>query len=127
LSAKYLKKRDRLINQSKFSLLTLWPNADSALRITGKSSSEANSLDLNGFSVVEFLSYGSFKGLLTGDAGVIVEDKIAKKAGKIGVLRVFYHGSKTGMSDFFLKEISPSLAIISVGIKNLYGHPVKKH
>lgn len=123
LSAKYLQKGDRLTNQSNFSLLTLWPSADFVSNSTSKSSSEANNLDLNGFSVVELLSYGSFKVLLTGDAGAIAEDKIAKEAGKINVLKVPHHGSKTGMSDFFLKEISPSLAIISVGAKNLYRHP----
>ncbi len=123
LSAKYLQKGDRLTNQSNFSLLILWPSADFVQNSTSNSPSEAKNLDLNGFSVVQLLSYGSFKALLTGDAGVMVEDKIAKETGKIDVLKVPHHGSKTGMSDFFLKEISPSLGVISVGAKNLYGHP----
>ena len=123
LSAKYLKKGDRLTNQSNFSLITLWPSADFISSAMDNLPSEAKNLDLNGYSVVELLSYGNFKALLTGDAGVIAEEKIAKEAGKIDVLKVPHHGSKTGMSDYFLKEINPSLAIISVGNKNNYGHP----
>lgn len=123
LSAKYLQKGDKLTNQSNFSLLTLWSGVDSVKDSTNNSLSEAKNLDLNGFSVVQLLSYGNFKALLTGDAGVIVEDKIAKEVEKIDVLKVPHHGSKTGMSDYFLKEISPSLGVISVGAKNRYGHP----
>jgi len=123
LSAKYLQKGDRLTNQSNFSLLTLWPSADFIENSTGNSLPEAKNLDLNGFSVIELLSYGNFKALLTGDAGVMIEERIAKEAGRVNVLKVPHHGSKTGMSDYFLKEIAPSLAIISVGAKNLYGHP----
>ena len=33
--------------------------------------------------------------------------------------------SETGMSDYFLSQISPTLAIISIGANNLYGHPSK--
>jgi len=123
LSAKYLQKGDKLTNQSNFSLLTLWSGADSVQDATNNSPSEAKNLDLNGFSVVELLSYGSFKALLTGDAGIIVEDKIAKEVGKIDVLKVPHHGSKTGLSSLFLEITKPDLAVISVGAKNRYGHP----
>ncbi len=126
LSATYLYKGDIFTNKESFSLLTLWPSADFVRNSLSNFPSEAKNLDLNGFSVIELLSYGSFKALLTGDAGVVIEDKIAREAGKIDVLKVPHHGSKTGMSDNFLKEISPSLAIISVGAKNRYGHPSKE-
>ena len=101
LSAKCLQKGDKLTNQSNFSLLTLWPSADFVGKSTSNLSPEANNPDLNGFSVVQLLSYGSFKALLTDDAVVITEDKIVKEIGKIDVLKVPHHGSKTGLSSLF--------------------------
>ena len=62
---------------------------------------------------------------MTGDAGETVEDRIAKTVGKIDVLKIPHHGPKTGMSDYFLSEIDPMLAVVSVGAKNRYGHPSK--
>src|ERR1035437_4989496 len=87
--------------------------------------SDSVSLDLNGFCLIQLLTYGNFKVLLTGDAGSLTEDRIAAEAGKVDVLKVPHHGSKTGMSDYFLSIISPSLAVISVGANNRYGHPAQ--
>lgn len=39
------------------------------------------------------------------------------------VLKVSHHGSKNSSSDTFLQRVSPSLAIISCGRDNRYGHP----
>ena len=41
----------------------------------------------------------------------------------IDFLKVAHHGSSTSSSLEFLKEISPSIAVISCGYKNDYGHP----
>lgn len=71
------------------------------------------------------LTYGNFKVFLTGDAGVSIEDKIAGEVRKVDVLKVPHYGSKTGMSDFFLSQINPALAIILVGANNRYGYPVQ--
>ncbi len=126
LSATYLYKGDIFANKASFSLLTLWPSADFVRNSLTNLPSEAKNLDLNGFSVIELLSYGSFKALLTGDAGSVIEDKLAREAGKIDVLKVPHHGSKTGLSSLFLEITKPDLAVISVGGKNRYGHPSKE-
>lgn len=129
LTAKFNFSGDRIDFTDKTSLLTVWPQKDwlekQKLQDSQSLAKDNPSLDVNGFSVIELLSYGNFKALLTGDGGVLVEDKIANTLGKIDVLKVPHHGSKTGMSDYFLSEISPKLAIISVGAKNRYGHPSK--
>lgn len=130
LTAKYTFSGDRIDFADKSSLLTVWPDKDwfenQKLQDSQNSGKDNFSLDVNGFSVISLLSYGKFKALLTGDAGVLVEEQIGKTVGKIDVLKVPHHGSKTGISSLFLEEISPNLAIISVGAKNRYGHPAKE-
>lgn len=125
LNPKYLFSGDKINFIDKTILTTIWPDKSWFESQTLTPKQESINLDVNGFSVIELLSYGNFKALLTGDAGSEVEDKIAVNIGKIDVLKVPHHGSKTGMSDFFLSNINPSLAIISVGAHNRYGHPAQ--
>jgi len=128
LSAQYLFSGDRIDLADKTQLLTLWPSQEwlnqSQLQ-AANGQSDSQNLDLNGFCLVQLFTYGNFTLLLTGDAGANVEDKIAAQIEKVDVLKVPHHGSKTGMSDYFLNQIQPSLAIISVGVQNKYGHPSK--
>lgn len=84
--------------------------------------------DTNMGSIVGKLIYGSSTFLLTGDAPINVEQNLVKQFGKdleSDVLKVGHHGSKTSSSEEFLKAIAPQFAIISVGAKNMYGHPHK--
>jgi len=80
--------------------------------------------DLNAWSAVLHLTYGSNTFLFTGDAEKISEtDMIAAKMTlKADVLKVGHHGSVSSTSTAFLQAVSPKYAIISVG-KNSYGHP----
>jgi competence protein ComEC len=125
LTAKYLFNGDRIDLADKTQLLTLWPTAELANSNQLQDKNDSQNLDLNGFSLIQLFTYGNFTMLLTGDAGSLAEDKIAVEVGKVDVLKVPHHGSKTGMSDYFLSQISPSLAIISVGANNRYGHPAQ--
>jgi competence protein ComEC len=124
LSAQYLFSGDRIDLADKTQILTLWPSQEWLNDSQLQAKNEQN-LDLNGFCLVQLFTYGNFTLLLTGDAGSLVEDKVAAQVGKVDVLKVPHHGSKTGMSDYFLNQINPSLAIISVGAKNLYRHPAQ--
>ena len=121
LSAKYLHLGDRLSDSSGFSMQTLWPS----LKAIQETDQNRANLRLNELSVIELISYGKFSALLTGDAGSKVMDQIADRARSIIILKVPHHGSKTGMSDQFLSLTSPEIAVISVGVKNKYGHPTK--
>lgn len=121
LSAKYLHTGDNLFDNNGFSMRTLWPS----LSAINKTDQNRANLHLNELSVIELLSYGNFKALLTADAGSGVMDQIVRETGFINILKVPHHGSKTGMSDYFLLNISPELAVISVGKGNSYGHPAK--
>ena len=44
----------------------------------------------------------------------------------VDVLKVSHHGSKEATSQELLDVLKPKMAIISVGVKNRYGHPTKE-
>jgi len=81
--------------------------------------------DSNDTSVVSKLIFGKNSFLFTGDIYKSVEKELIDRGVDIGadVLKVAHHGSKTSTSEEFLKEISPEVAVISVGKDNSYGHP----
>jgi competence protein ComEC len=39
------------------------------------------------------------------------------------VLKVGHHGSRTSSTETFLEAVSPSVALISAGFENSFGHP----
>jgi competence protein ComEC len=64
--------------------------------------------------------------LLTGDIESWAEHHLADCCARdlrADVLKVAHHGSRTSSTSNFLDAASPRLALISVGVKNLYHHP----
>ena len=81
--------------------------------------------DINNASIVVLLTYGRFSALLTGDAEAPVEALLAVRGllRPVDLLKVGHHGSDSGTTDAFLSLVQPSVAVISAGIDNQYGHP----
>jgi competence protein ComEC len=82
--------------------------------------------DPNEASTIAKVEYGAASFLLTGDAEREEEAWLLRHAlGDLeaDVLKVAHHGSATSSGDNFLRAVNPSLAVISVGADNLYGHP----
>lgn len=82
--------------------------------------------DPNLASTIALVRYGSVRFLLAGDAEREEEDWLVDRYGdnlRADVLKVAHHGSSTSSTDAFLRAVNPSLAIISVGAGNKYGHP----
>ena len=79
----------------------------------------------NNDSLVLQLTYGKHVFLLTGDIEKQVEAHLLaeNRLGKIDVLKVAHHGSKTSSTEAFIEAIHPAFALISVGQDNLYRHP----
>lgn len=64
-----------------------------------------------------------FSVLFTGDIDSKVEEKLLGQLDKTTVLKVAHHGSAQSSSEDFLQLIQPTVAVISVGKNNRYGHP----
>jgi competence protein ComEC len=78
----------------------------------------------NDDSLVLRISYGNSSALLEGDAEASSETRMVALGGlHSDLLKVGHHGSKTSTTPEFLKAVSPSYAVISVGQHNYYGHP----
>lgn len=64
--------------------------------------------------------------LLTGDAEAAAERRLVARYGETlhcDVLKVAHHGSRSSSTDRFLAAVAPSLALVSAGARNPYGHP----
>jgi competence protein ComEC len=80
----------------------------------------------NDNSFVVRLTYGKRSFLFVGDAEHDEEaDLLTLGAGRLraDVLKVGHHGSRTSTSPAFLAAVHPEHAVISVGIRNRFGHP----
>ncbi|MEN6338895.1 MAG: ComEC/Rec2 family competence protein [Clostridiaceae bacterium] len=83
--------------------------------------------DFNDTSYILRVTYQNTSLLLTGDATQVAE-KLALKAlpnsyFQADVLKVGHHGSSDSTGTKFLDTVNPSIAIISCGVNNEYGHP----
>lgn len=97
-------------------LEVLWPPADDGSAPAGGGEAEANLR-----SIVALLRWRRFRMLLTGDAEA---EAVPMHPGPVDVLKVSHHGSEDTGLPALLDEISPTVAVISVGDENRYGHPV---
>ena len=77
----------------------------------------------NPHSCVTLVDDGKHRVLLTGDAETKNEQIFARTLGKIDVLQVGHHGSKTSTSEYLLSQVRPDIAIISSGRWNPWKFP----
>lgn len=84
--------------------------------------------DLNNYSVVIKLTYGTTSYLFTGDAEKEAELDILENGADVDadVLKVGHHGSSTSSCDEFYEAVSPEICVIQCGEGNSYGHPHKE-
>ena len=85
--------------------------------------SGAHDLDLNEMSVVLKAGYGGCSVLFTGDIGRKTEEMLVRDDIRASVLKVPHHGGRYSSSSGFIDMVSPSVAVVSVGRYNQFGHP----
>ena len=78
--------------------------------------------------LVSRLAHGSTTVLLMGDAEKSLEYRLLYSGDDLDadILKVGHHGSKTSSTAEFLAAVSPEIAVIQVGRKNRFGHPVEE-
>ena len=81
--------------------------------------------DFNNDSVVLRLIYGDVSFLLAADIEGEAEERLVNGGAELSstVLKVAHHGSKSSTTPRFLEAVSPSVAAVSAGMDNSYGHP----
>lgn len=78
--------------------------------------------ELNNYSVVTKISYGTTKFLFMGDAEKLSENEIKENL-TADVIKIGHHGSNTSSSIDFIKKVNAKYGIISVGLNNKYNLP----
>lgn len=114
---RYLFAGDVYSTSDGIKIRTDWPTQEYV------SSDQNGKLDANSFSLVELITYGKFKTLLTGDIESGILNKIYGSGLSIDIFKLPHHGSKTGVDDTTFQLIKPGLSVISAGKNNRYHHP----
>ncbi len=107
------------LNVGRFTLQVIWPksytdggeNSDSlCLNVT---------IDCNEDGIVDWTSF------FCGDAESEQLQQMVNDGslGSVDVLKVGHHGSRVALTEDLALTLSPSIALISVGANNTYGHP----
>ena len=81
--------------------------------------------EINDSSLVLKLTWRKVSFLLTGDIEAEGEAALLRNETDVRaqVLKVAHHGSRTSSSGAFLRAVDPTVAIVSVGADNTFGHP----
>ena len=131
----------------------VWTDRSGAQLACVVPSGAAAAEDENDTSLVLLLTYGEFSALFTGDIGGDREAEICERLGGLGfpagdmygsvtdgedhlstgvfrqephilsVLKAAHHGSDSSTGEALLAALRPTLAVISCGRENRYGHP----
>lgn len=92
-------------------------------RISILSAGDPGGAGRNEGSIVMKVSSAGRHVLLMGDAGRDTESRLLAVNVAADVLKVGHHGSRTATTASFLAAVAPSLAMISCGRGNRFGHP----
>lgn len=115
-----------LIHEGALRVQVLHPEPFSGLQSgsSGPAGSRSSSAD-NNQSLVILVQYGKEGVLFTGDIEGQAERDLLRWGPllRATVLKVPHHGSRSSIDAGFLRQVHPSVAIISVGGNNPYGHP----
>jgi competence protein ComEC len=84
---------------------------------------EGSARKRNDDSLVMRVTYDQTSALLEGDAEKESERRIAEQEPQADLLKVGHHGSATSTIPELLAAVHPRWAVISVGARNVYGHP----
>lgn len=105
-------------------MIVLHPVAEAGSEATSYAGGEEDQSE-NDRSVVLRLERGTLAVLLTGDVGPIGQRELLDRGERVDAvaLKVPHHGAANGLDASFLRAVGPKVAVVSVGARNLFGHP----
>lgn len=117
---------DRLLRQARLRRRALvrgdrldWDGV--RLEVLGPAAQAPPLATRNDDSLVLRVGFGAVSFLLAGDVEAAGEAALAP--GRLAVLKVAHHGSRTSSGAGLLEETRPRVAVISAGFRNPFGHP----
>ena len=121
-----LKDKDLKINSIKAGINSI--DLGTGTKVSIYSPTKDKYDNLNNYSPIIKIQFGSNSFLFTGDAEKEVEKEVLNTNVdlKADVLKLGHHGSSSSTSEEFFRAVSPSIGVISLGIDNSYGHPHKE-
>lgn len=124
-NARFVTSKDSLKINKDLVIRPIWPIGNR--KVQGDITSDS----ANEFNMVYMVECKGVRVLVTGDLLEKDELDMIEYYGNSGaldcdILKVAHHGSKSSSSDEFIDAVSPSIAVISVGADNMYGHPNKE-
>ncbi len=111
--------RTRLLSRGNRLTLGRW-------RLTALHPAADDDGPVNERSLVLLAEANGRRALLTGDVERGAERELAECCARelrADLLKVAHHGSRTSSTETFLDAVAPRLALISVGVGNVYHHP----
>ena len=98
---------------------------DSKMEVLGPK--EEPKSNLNNYSIVMKITFGTMDIIMTGDAEKDIEAEIIASGADLDaeILKLGHHGSDTSLSKEFLDAVDPDYALISTKVGNKYEHPTK--
>jgi competence protein ComEC len=96
------------------------------VRVLGPCPDYTPHINANDNSLIVHIAYGDRAVLLSGDAEHDQEAHLVQRYGRglrADLLKVGHHGSRTSSSPALLAAVTPSVATISCGVRNRFGHP----
>lgn len=114
-----IKEKNLKINTAKAGTTIIDTDA---LKINILAPNNSTYTELNNYSVVTKITYGTTKFLFMGDAEKLSENEIKENV-SADVIKIGHHGSNTSSSIDFIKKVNAKYGIISVGLNNKYNLP----
>lgn len=114
-----IKDKNLKINTAKAGISIIDTNT---LKINILAPNNDTYTELNNYSVVTKITYGTTKFLFMGDAEKLSENEI-KEDVSADVIKIGHHGSNTSSGLNFIKKVNAKYGIISVGLNNKYNLP----
>jgi competence protein ComEC len=89
---------------------------------------EVADLEANEASMVVQVLYQKTRMLLMGDLDREGERRLMERYGDLrsDIIKIGHHGSATSSSEDFIDAVSPRYAVMSLGAKNIHGHPAPR-